>query len=112
MVLIWRSLFCYFACYIFNNQQKYHLISHAPITNKEANETIETTMKDATNFNSETYETHVIIVLKNIYEIDLKIWGRASITDNTNTNLKTVRLLKYLMSDAEITNLILTWRVW
>ena len=32
--------------------------------------------------------------MKNIYEIDLTTWERASITDNTNANLKTARLLK------------------
>ena len=31
--------------------------------------------------------------MKHIYEIDLITWGRASIADNTNENVKTARLL-------------------
>ena len=53
----------------------------------------DTTMEDATHFNSETHKTYFITIMKDIYEIDLITWGRASITDNNNANLKTVRLL-------------------
>ena len=84
----------YFACYIFQNHPKSRLISLAPTANKEANETTETTMEDATHFNSETHNTHFITIMKDIYEIDVITWGRASIADNTNANLKTARLLK------------------
>ena len=67
---------CYFTCYIFNNHPKSRLISLAPMVNKEANENTDTS------------------IMKDIYEIDLMTWGRASIADNTNSNLKTARLLK------------------
>ena len=83
---------CYFACYIFDNHPKPRLISLAPMTNKEANEKIETSMEDATNFNSETHKTHFITIMKDIYKIDLITWGRASIADNINVYLKTAQL--------------------
>ena len=51
-------------------------------------------MEDATKFNSDTHKTHFITIMKDIYEIDLIPWGRASIPNNTNANLKTTRLLK------------------
>ena len=64
------------------------------MANKVANETTNTTMENATNFNSETHKKHFITIMKDIYEIDLMTQGRASIADNTNSNLKTARLLK------------------
>ena len=63
------------------------------MANKEANEKNDTTMKNEKK-NLETYKTYFITIMKNIYEIDLTTWGRASIADNTNANLKTARLLK------------------
>ena len=59
------------------------------MANKEANEKTETSMEDATNFNSETHKTHFIKIMKDIYEIDLITWGKPSIVDNTYSNLKT-----------------------
>ena len=63
------------------------------MANKEANEKTDATMEDATNFNWETHKTHFITIMKDIYEIDLITWGRASIADNTNANSITARLL-------------------
>ena len=63
------------------------------MANKEANEKNDTTMKNEKK-NLETHKTYFITIMKNIYEIDLTTWERASITDNTNANLKTARLLK------------------
>ena len=62
------------------------------MTNKETNEKTHTTMDNVTNFNSETHKTHFITIIKDIYEIDLITWGRASIADNTNVYLKTAQL--------------------
>ena len=84
----------YFACCIFDNHPKFRLIPLAPMANKEVNEKKETSMEDATHFNSETHKTHFITIMKNTYEIDLITWGRASIAENTNSNLKTALLLK------------------
>ena len=77
---------CYFTFCIFDNHPKSRLILLAPMTNKEANEKTETSMEDATNFNSETHKTHFITIVKDIYEIDLITWRRVSIADNTNSN--------------------------
>ena len=62
---------CYFACYIFDNHRKSRLMSLAHMANKKANEKTETSMEDATSFNSETYKTYFITIMKDIYEIDL-----------------------------------------
>ena len=88
------SLFILLYLLHFDNHPKFHIISLAPMTNKEANEKTETSMEDATNFNSETHKTYFITIMKDIYEINLRTWERASIADNTNSNLKTARLLK------------------
>ena len=65
----------YFNCYIFNNYSNFRLISLTPITNKVVNEKIDTTMEDATKFNSDTHKTHFITIMKDIYEIDLITGG-------------------------------------
>ena len=70
---------CYFTCYIFDNQPKSRRISLALMANKVDNETTDTTMENAPNFNSETHKSHFITILKDVYEIDLKTWGRESI---------------------------------
>ena len=85
---------CYFACYILDIHPKSRLISLAPMANKEANEDTETSMEDETNFNSETHKTHFITIMKDIFEIDLITWGRASIVDNTNSNFKNSAAIK------------------
>ena len=54
------------------------------MVNKETNEKTDMTMEDAINFKSEMHKTNFITNMKDIYEIDLITWGRASITDNTN----------------------------
>ena len=56
------------------------------MANKEANEKTDTTIEDATNFNLETHKTYFITIMKDIYEIDLITWRRASIVDITNAN--------------------------
>ena len=63
------------------------------MVNKEANEKTDMTMEDAINFKSEMHKTNFITNMKDIYEIDLITWGRASIADNTNANSITARLL-------------------
>ena len=85
---------CYFTFYIFDNHPKSHLIPLAPMTNKEANKKTDTTMEYAKHFNSKTHKTHFITIMKDIYGIDLITWGKGSIADNTNANLKTAGLLK------------------
>ena len=50
-------------------------------------------MEDESNFNSETHKAHFITNMKDIYDIYLITWGRVSIADNTNANLKTAWLL-------------------
>ena len=55
----------------FDNHRKSRLMSLAPMANKKANKKTETSMKDATSFNSETYKTYFITIMKDIYEIDL-----------------------------------------
>ena len=49
-------------------------------------------MENTTDFNSETHNTRFIKTAKDMYKIDLITWGRASIVNNTNVNLKTARL--------------------
>ena len=49
-------------------------------------------MENTTNFNSETHNTYFIKTAKDMYEIDLITWGRATIVNNTNANLKTARI--------------------
>ena len=44
------------------------------MANKVANETTDTTMENATNFNSETNKSYLITILKDVYEIYLKTW--------------------------------------
>ena len=58
------SLFILLCLLHFDNHPKFHIISLAPMTNKEANEKTETSMEDATNFNSETYKTYFITIMK------------------------------------------------
>ena len=76
---------------IIQNVASYHLLR---LRIRKLTKKIDTTMEDATKFNSETHKTHFITIMKDIYKIDLITWGRASIADNTNSNFKTVRLLK------------------
>ena len=81
----------------FDNHLKSRLILIAPMGSKEANEKTDTTTEDGTNINSETHKTHFTTIMKEIYEIDLITWGRTSIADNTNANLKTAWLLNMLL---------------
>ena len=76
---------------IIQNFASYHLLR---LRIRKLTKKIDTTMEDATKFNSETHKTHFITIMKDIYEIDLITWGKAFIAINTNANFKKARLLK------------------
>ena len=61
------------------------------MANKEASETTDTTIEDAYYFNS-----YFITIIKYIYELDLITWGRVSIIDSTDANLKNRIAIKYV----------------
>ena len=53
----------------------------------EATETTGTIMEITTKFNSKTYTTYFIIILEDIYQLDLSRLGRVPIVNNTSANL-------------------------
>ena len=79
-------------CYIFDNHPKSRLLPLAPMADKEKNETTDTAMEDITHFNSKTCKAYFNTITKDIYEIDLIIWGKASIADD---KFKKSEVVKY-----------------